>query len=135
MKSKVRPGWSATLQTLEGHSERVKSVAFSPDGKVVASGSDDQTVVASGSDDQTVRLWDASTGTPLQTLEGHSDCVNSVAFSLHSLTVLDNWVMKDKENILWLPPDYRLVSAAVWNDTIVIGHSSGGISILQLEKS
>jgi WD40 repeat protein len=49
----------------------VSSVAFSPDGKQVVS----------GSYDSTVRLWDAVTGVSLQTLEGHSDYVNSVAFS------------------------------------------------------
>jgi WD40 repeat protein len=38
-------------------------------------------VVASGSYDKTVRLWDAVTGAPLQTLEGHSGWVMSVAFS------------------------------------------------------
>src|SRR5580700_6569882 len=36
--------WSLVLQTLEGHSGRVRSVAFSPDGSKLASASDDRTV-------------------------------------------------------------------------------------------
>ena len=48
------------------------SVAFSPDGKRIVS----------GSDDKTVRLWDADTGQPIgQPLTGHTDAVYSVAFS------------------------------------------------------
>jgi WD40 repeat protein len=45
-------------------------VAFSPDGKMVAS----------ASDDSTVRLWDSATGSALQTLD-HWDWVSAVAFS------------------------------------------------------
>jgi WD40 repeat protein len=67
----VQADWSTTLQTLQGHTGWVKSVAFSPDGKHVVS----------GSNDKTIQIWEAGTGAVLQTLQGHTDWVRSVAFS------------------------------------------------------
>jgi DNA-binding beta-propeller fold protein YncE len=59
-------------QPLTGHSGQVTSVALSPDGQRIAS----------GSFDNTVRVWDAATGKPIgQPLTGHTGWVNSVAFS------------------------------------------------------
>ncbi|MCJ1448057.1 MAG: hypothetical protein MMC23_008570 [Stictis urceolatum] len=71
IKPVVHDGWSACLQTLEGHSESVGSVAFSHDS----------TRLASASFDRTVKIWDTSSGACLQTLEGHNGSVESVAFS------------------------------------------------------
>ncbi|MEP0883716.1 serine/threonine protein kinase [Trichocoleus sp. ST-U3] len=59
--------------TLSGHSDTVISVAFSPDGETLASGS--------GLWDKTIKLWDVRTGRENLILKGHSDGVRSVAFS------------------------------------------------------
>ena len=67
---RIRPITRAS-STLEGHSEAVLSVAFSPDGKALAS----------GSGDTTVRIWDLATETPMHTCEGHKHWVLFVSFS------------------------------------------------------
>jgi eukaryotic-like serine/threonine-protein kinase len=57
--------------TLAGHNGGVKNVAFSPDGKRIAT----------ASDDGTVKVWDTTRGTLIHTLKGHNEVVNGVAFS------------------------------------------------------
>ncbi|APA11430.1 hypothetical protein sscle_07g062000 [Sclerotinia sclerotiorum 1980 UF-70] len=82
-----------SLQIFEGHSDWVNSVAFSPDKKVIVS----------GSDDGTIRFWDITTGKSLQVFEDHSGEVNSVAFS----------------------PDGKMVASVFDNKTIQLWNTIG----------
>ena len=92
-----------------GHSDRVTSVAFSPNGRTVLS----------GSCDQTLKLWDAATGKLLRTFEGHSSAVWSVAFSPDGRTALSG--SDDKTLKLWDAATGRLLRSFE-------GHSgSGGV--------
>ncbi|KAM6504757.1 hypothetical protein FSOLCH5_015252 [Fusarium solani] len=63
--------WSPLVRTLEGHGHWVRSIAFSPDGKLIAS----------GSGDETIKVWDAATGEVRHTLQSHGHWVRSIAFS------------------------------------------------------
>jgi WD40 repeat protein len=67
-------------------------VAFSPDGQIVAS----------GSDDKTIKLWDLQTGLEIATLSGHESYVESVAFSPDGKTLVSGGY--DKTVKVWQVP-------------------------------
>ena len=99
------------VKSLNGHSDSVWVVAFSPDGQTLVSGSQDQTIklwdldtgkllrtftghtgaiwsvalsngqLASGSSDNTIKFWDLDTGELLRTFTGHTGAVRSIALS------------------------------------------------------
>ncbi len=72
-----------------GHTGAVCSVAFSPDRKVLAS----------GSGDNTIKLWDLNSKSQITTLKGHSKEVNSVAFSPDGKLLASG--SSDRTIILW----------------------------------
>jgi WD40 repeat protein len=64
-------GWGPALQVIEGHTDWVSSVIFSPDGLRIIS----------GSYDRTVRIWNTMTGRLLTVCDGHTSRICSIALS------------------------------------------------------
>jgi WD40 repeat protein len=104
----------ADLCTLTGHAAQVNSVAFSPDGKRLVS----------GSSDNTLKVWDVQTALETFTCWGHTDLVVSVAFSRDGLRLLSAsrdhtirvWDAQTGREILLIPQTDSVRSAALSPD-------------------
>ena len=127
-------------------------MAFSADGSLLAS----------ASDDRTVRLWNPATGQEVQKFEGIPS-VTTIKFAIDNKILLTNrgglsiddrllsdqviksltnetilikseWIRRGECNLLWLPQEYRSGCSAFDRNTIAIGLSSGQVRFIQLDS-
>ncbi|HIM35617.1 MAG TPA: hypothetical protein EYM33_08805 [Pseudomonadales bacterium] len=134
---------SRLLKTLRGHKTWVQSVAISPDGKWIVS----------GSDDQTLRVWDLKTGNS-RTLRKYDSAVTAVAFSRDGkciaggtydgeLQVCDSQSGKvllqltghdDSITTVLFDPTGQYIASGSCDDTLVIWDASDGVELLTFEQ-
>ena len=139
--------WDATsgqeTLTLKGHAKGVLSVAFSPDGKRIVS----------GSDDSAIKVWEAETGQETLTLKGHLASVFSVAFSPDGKRIIsgsdDNTIKvwdapRSQEPVAFkghtdfvssvaFSPDGKQIASGGWDRTIKVWDAGAGQEMLTLK--
>lgn len=110
VKSKTPPQGKLIrcIHTLSGHTQSIKAVAVTPDGKILISVGDD-----------IIRLWDINKGTLIYTLKGHLKGITSICLSKDG-TILASG-SRDKTISVWRLPDGNLLGnlsanvASVWS--------------------
>ena len=85
---------------LQGHTRRLLSLAWSPDGSKIAS----------GSADRTVKIWDAGSFGLISTLEGHTDQVFGVSWSPDGTKIVSSGASRDPTLRIWAVDDGTLLT-------------------------
>ncbi len=102
MQSDPTPG--TTFLVYRGHASGVWTIGWSPDGKHIAS----------GSDDQTIQIWDSTTGKKFFTYEGHVPLPNSKTIN-HPGSFVETLAWSP--NGQWIASGGKEASLQVWNAT------------------
>ena len=130
------------LALLEGHTNTIQDLAFSPEGRFLVS----------GSADDTVRIWDVTQRALIQTLKGHTDAVYAVAFSPDGERVVSGsdddtlrlWNAETGELIremkgheddvhtVAFSPDGRYIASGSWDKTVRLWDGETGTFVRKL---
>ena len=103
----------ALLEMIKWHRHTVNDLAYSPNGRYLASASRDQAVV----------LWDAVTWRPLQTLRGHTNAVYNVCFTQDSRFLLSGG--GGSEVFVWKIPEHFHQTWPLHKESVVIARAPG----------
>jgi len=118
-----------------GHSLAVHTVCFSPDGKYIAS----------GSEDKTIKIWEFQTGREVKTLLGHQSQVNKVLFTADGKKLISGsrdrnifvWSLQTEEIVKKFNfPDESIVSLDLTSDDryLAIGTTARLVRVLDLKN-
>ena len=103
----MEDSWTPMIQALAGHLETVGIIAFSPDGKQIAS----------ASEDGIIKLWDTVTGSLQQTLSGHSN-VSDYSNGITAMAFL---------------PDSKLIISGAHNGSVMLWDTTtGDLSLIHI---
>ncbi|KAJ5689907.1 hypothetical protein N7462_004299 [Penicillium macrosclerotiorum] len=130
------------------HIDKVNSTSISSDGHLIAS----------ASSDGSIRVWEVMTGVlrNMMVVNGSKSGVffgdglfkrprrsrRIISGQIKSLRLLRNrrslfvtnpWITCHMDRLLWLPAEYRATCMAVYADTLVLGHASGGLTLLEFD--
>ncbi|TMQ19635.1 MAG: DUF4365 domain-containing protein, partial [Deltaproteobacteria bacterium] len=119
------------LRVLEGHTEAVRAIAWSPD----------QRQLLSGGNDTTVRVWDVDSGRCVRVLEGHRSLINGVAWSADqrlALSASDDanvrlWDIETGRCLRILEGHARTIRSLAWFGTLAFsGGFDGSVRVWDL---
>ncbi|MBI2775117.1 WD40 repeat domain-containing protein [Candidatus Dependentiae bacterium] len=99
-------------KNLKGHTDGVRDVALSADGKICAALSADGKICASASDDKTVRIWNTETESSIATF-AHNDYVKGVALSADGKTCAS--ASDDKTVRIWNTETQAQITVLDWH--------------------
>jgi WD40 repeat protein len=145
-------GTGQELLTLKGHTDPVNYVAFSPDGKRIASGCDVRDSTKQRNIRGEVKLWNAETGREILTLVADREKVHEVVFSPNgqrlaaacfhgTVKVWDTatgqavFTLRGHTSLVYgvaFSPDGKRLASASWDNTVMLWDTATGLEVLTL---